>query len=871
MHARKVQDNEDDANEKPARKAHVSLAPPAGKFISPGIILFIDQLIVAAGGWLYWLVISKFTTSSEIGQATTVYSLVMLTTTITQLGLEYPLLKKSSSKRSEILGTAIALEMAMTLVSLPLVFLAIGNLYGESLQDFIPLAGGILVLTSLGFISRFVLLGISNSRSVLIFDLMGTAAKFVAGYALVSNGFGTFGILVSFLISGAIICGGTLFAAREFFGFRLGSRTFALEIIKEGLANAPSKLSRMFIMSLSIVLLASFGISSSDVGIFYIAVMISFAVGSFASSIAYMSIPAASSSKTDLSSSSMRIGLTFTAPIIAILLAEPGFILSLIGSDYVSAEFAFLVLSIAIFPSSIMTNAITRLNNLNKFKELILIGSVQLMVFLVAFFVLSPMYSTLGAALSMLIALSASAALSIFWLGKSDLKYIATSGISVGLGWAVSYLLHSGFMGAVNPLITIFASLTVTSLTLLAFKNTSISELLSILRTRTSSQDSPFNNYPQNNSHQTCYLLIGNYGNSNIGDEILLKRVVGETMMNRTRVSTMKFFIPSRNLEFTRIYHQDLAGLLSPIRINDFSGLARAFMKSEAIIIGGGGIWSKYTGPFAHLIPIVALIGKVAGKKVHFKAIGVYSTAKAYDRFLVNLAVVFADSCTVRDGESHSLLWKSNKRKAKVVDDLAIPHLREMKNTTESGRPSIAEYERIMAKKVQSKKIIVGLSFKPVRNPQTTSNIVREVSDAINHLNSKYPNMLHFVFFPFAKTNSILESDLDLASNITSRLSTDADITIVEHTDPVAWFLAIKDLVDIFIGMRHHSIIFACEAMKPVLCIPYENKTTEFLKNEHENSENISILGLNALESSKIASFVESRLEMARAKKIAND
>ena len=61
----------------------------SNRFVSLGVIFFIDQILVAAGNWLYWLIISKITTSSEIGQATMISSLVLLITTLTQLGLEY--------------------------------------------------------------------------------------------------------------------------------------------------------------------------------------------------------------------------------------------------------------------------------------------------------------------------------------------------------------------------------------------------------------------------------------------------------------------------------------------------------------------------------------------------------------------------------------------------------------------------------------------------------------------------------------------------------------------------------------------------------------------------------------------------------------
>src|ERR687896_2592837 len=87
--------------------------PMRNKFVGQGMLLFFDQLLVAITNWLYWIVISRLTLTSEIGQATSVYSLVLLITTLSQIGLEYPLLKKSSLPRSQIMGTAFTIELIL--------------------------------------------------------------------------------------------------------------------------------------------------------------------------------------------------------------------------------------------------------------------------------------------------------------------------------------------------------------------------------------------------------------------------------------------------------------------------------------------------------------------------------------------------------------------------------------------------------------------------------------------------------------------------------------------------------------------------------------------------------------------------------------
>ena len=110
------------------------------------------------------MLISKITSTSEIGQATIVYSLVILVTTLTQLGLEYPLLKKSSTHQSQILGTVLVIELAITLASIPIVIYIVNNFYQQHLQGFAWITVGLILLSSASFATRFALLGISDVK-----------------------------------------------------------------------------------------------------------------------------------------------------------------------------------------------------------------------------------------------------------------------------------------------------------------------------------------------------------------------------------------------------------------------------------------------------------------------------------------------------------------------------------------------------------------------------------------------------------------------------------------------------------------------------------------------------------------------------------
>jgi O-antigen/teichoic acid export membrane protein len=453
------------------------------KFVAPGFLLSIDLLLVSFVNWIYWLLISKLTTATEVGQATSVYSFAVLTSAIALLGLEYSLVKKSSSERSQILGTAIILELLITAASIPVLLYFLGNLYQGALYALSWIAVGIVIFSSQRYILRYALLGISDARSVLIVNSMGAAIQLASGYVFVSIGFGAAGILFSFLLNVLFITGLSFLIARKSFQLCLGDLKYMKGIIKDALTNTPTPLAKTVIFSLSIVLLASFGESQTDIGIFYIALMLSVVAGGFAANIAFMVIPASLASKTDMSTDSIRIGLSLTAPLIVTLVVAPNSVLALIGPEYVSAANILVVLAAAIFPYTIVLNAISKFNNLGKPRQIIVIGSIHVIVFLATFVFLVPSYGTLGAAYSILIASIASAVTSIIWSDKGPVhRYIFTSLVSIVAGVAAGYLVRVMFSTSVHPFIAVLFSVSVVAIVIFGLRNTSPNEILSMAR-----------------------------------------------------------------------------------------------------------------------------------------------------------------------------------------------------------------------------------------------------------------------------------------------------------------------------------------------------------------------------------------------------
>jgi O-antigen/teichoic acid export membrane protein len=442
--------SDSDSGEPNESKIHSS-----SDFVTPGF-LFLDSLLISIAGWIYWLVISKLTSASELGLAVTVYSLILLVTTLIQLGLEYPLLKKTNTTTSHMLGTSFVIELVLTLASIPFIFLVINTVYDAAVEQYMWISILLLIILSLEFVFRFALLGISNSKIVLFIDLIGVVIKLSTGFTLVHFWTGSLGILLAYLFEGFFVIFASFYFVIKSMSFKVGNLEYFRETIRDAVINTPAKYSKMVVVILSVVLLSFLNISPSDIGIFYVALMITIVVASFASSMAYMVIPTSAILKKDLSSTSLRISLALTSPIVVVLLVVPKSILSLINPEYVSADLILFILALGIIPSSITITLISKLNNLNRAKMLILTGVLQVVVFFISFLSVVPQYGTVGAALSILITYLASSIILIIMTKYDSIRYVLFSYLSVFIGFIAGYTLNT-LIGQHQVFIIIFS------------------------------------------------------------------------------------------------------------------------------------------------------------------------------------------------------------------------------------------------------------------------------------------------------------------------------------------------------------------------------------------------------------------------------
>ncbi|MCC7353561.1 MAG: polysaccharide pyruvyl transferase family protein [Anaerolineae bacterium] len=325
-------------------------------------------------------------------------------------------------------------------------------------------------------------------------------------------------------------------------------------------------------------------------------------------------------------------------------------------------------------------------------------------------------------------------------------------------------------------------------------------------------------------------LLIGNYGSRNLGDETILWAIL--RYLNDVHQRRATFIVPSRCPEEVGRFLGKEREALRPCDITGLRDILTHLGRSDLVLIGGGGIFSAYTGPLARAVPLFAILAKVLGKRVAYFGLGFYDTTPRWLRTLVNLSFLMADLVVLRDRHSLDLLWGPLRRSPRTLlgRDLVL-YLEEMPGPgvgfslpTDSALAAVAA--RLHAWRAQGHRV-VAISLKPTRDRPTNERLLAEGAAALRAWEQKGAR---FALFPFAMTSVWYEDDVAFLTTLAERAHLAPDsYVLVPHSHPFGWVRLLREETDLMIAMRFHAQVFAHLALVPFYAIVYERKNEGFL------------------------------------------
>jgi polysaccharide pyruvyl transferase WcaK-like protein len=292
-------------------------------------------------------------------------------------------------------------------------------------------------------------------------------------------------------------------------------------------------------------------------------------------------------------------------------------------------------------------------------------------------------------------------------------------------------------------------------------------------------------------------LLIGGYGCGNTGDEAILSVLVDDA-----RALGIETAVVSASPAETRAMHGVHAISATP------AAIAAELLRSDALIIGGGGIFSGYMGARSKLHPALAAAATLAGKKLIFRALGVYTSTPPLVGRALAFAMRHADFVSVRDEASIAALRGFRLRREIILED--DPGLRLRPRPARVTPPPGA----------------VGIAVRRVRDARLQPAIEGELVRLLDALTAagRTPVLIPFCEHP----SEPVEQDGGYAARLMARSTARDRCVLLDPGIPPAELLDIIGRLDALVAMRFHAIVFGHLAGVPMLALPYDDKCASF-------------------------------------------
>lgn len=299
-------------------------------------------------------------------------------------------------------------------------------------------------------------------------------------------------------------------------------------------------------------------------------------------------------------------------------------------------------------------------------------------------------------------------------------------------------------------------------------------------------------------------LISGYYGFHNIGDEAVL-RCVTENL--GSAVGDVDLTILSNDPADTR----EKYGVSSIPRMHPLKVL-RALFRTDMLISGGGSLLQDVTSRWSILyyLTIIAL-ALLLHKKVFIYSQGIGPIRSPRNRALTGFLLRRVDGIAVRDEKSARLLSEIGVPEENITVT-ADPVLRLPKADPAPGAKILAE----LGIRRDSGRLLVGWAVKSAQE-----GFLEEIERCVRYLKEIYG--ADSVLIPFH-----YEQDAPVIRKLSDRLGDQAFyITDKYLTDEM---LSIIGNLDLLVGVRLHSLIYAAVSGVPSLGISYDPKIDAFLE-----------------------------------------
>lgn len=333
-------------------------------------------------------------------------------------------------------------------------------------------------------------------------------------------------------------------------------------------------------------------------------------------------------------------------------------------------------------------------------------------------------------------------------------------------------------------------------------------------------------------------LLLGSYGQSNLGDDLLMWNYL-ELLKSR---GFTEIYVNANTTDLIpepiKKAYPDLHVVLTyDTSLRDYLRLIRTV---DCIVYGGGTLYKELyasTGRSKYSVIIrmmgFNLLAKWSGTKLHHLNIGIGSLKTKLGRHISKVAIGAASHTVFRDQKSYDIakdtLHLPLRRISTAPDGLFLNHIWESTWNKASGMPK------------KQKGRVVGV------------NVLSDIPDWINR--EQYISTMRQFVMRLCKTgNQVVfvpfqhafnpHSDYEFTNGHFGDLIQQHDNCTLLENVPIDQISDVLQRCDVFVGMRFHGLLLSTVNRTPFVAIAYDTKCWRFIE-ENEYPHAIELEKLN--------------------------
>ncbi|MEB3859942.1 MAG: hypothetical protein LRS43_01890 [Desulfurococcales archaeon] len=356
--------------------------------------LLLSNAITSGLGALFWIIVAPLIGGEGVGYASSAISLSLLVGSLLGLGQNFSVLRLVPVYGSSAFLASVTVSTALGAAAGFVSYRVSALLFDGSLY---PLASLVAVLSFLGVVSQSSLVGLVALRSERTYMLVvaaSQATRLGLGAPLAFL-IGVEGVLYAYALSMTV----SLVSSSLIVFSRLGLATrkvagLALEALKVGVSNYPNILAAGLIIHVAVLSTALVSRDPGVTGGFYIALNLGLVVSMIPNAVSMASLPRLSLDPSFRVWPLWRASMGLMAPVVALMMAMPGEVLSVFGEEFAGSSAELFVILLSSPLAAGVTFRLVELNARGMYSTVFAMGASRLGSMLV----LIPLLGGLGGA-----------------------------------------------------------------------------------------------------------------------------------------------------------------------------------------------------------------------------------------------------------------------------------------------------------------------------------------------------------------------------------------------------------------------------------------------------------------------------------------